>query len=942
MFVSWYKHNDINIAQLQFITAISLGLMNKSSNYAAASKQVRLLTLDSELQTLLKNQLKNEKSDLVSAYVHFLCKARLFRKSTGNMGRVLMVTLHDLVPSLSEKELCRIISRNIANTDPEYFILLYMQTQEWQNIFIRKMRSRIDDMDIINRESSAFYEYVRRCSATSYNIESKTPDNYLQFVFTNYFVKTVEYADIFKFQSNLKEVGSEDKRSKVDFYQIDDPINEKIPESIDFIKIASKINKSSYYLFSHNKSAIAYYDIFSWYRHSLSLKNYKTYRQKFNDVFAGLGVTLESQAFNDAQKIKYNKRIQLCKEYAALITNGIDTKDYYNFYIKVVSCSINCITHFANGGSAKDGTAYYERGGFNTSTGRDQDKFRADVEGFLAMRELIEWVNSPNNTTGVSIFTLPADIFRDKRYLKRFSSFREYVTLYEDTAHLMLEADDPERSSTYDSQTALLSNDALFDLIAKKATANSVIGISSSLMDKILSTSLVLGQKALVRGQIGNKEVLQQNLQSHIKYAISSGAFMQGRDVWRQHADVIVKKYKSLNMEFLDTTEFRIIAVMRIYNQQMLRNSKALKTLQSNKPDDYDTQQVTRLQNSNRNLAIIIFLLVEELAIAENIQLSCNNNYNLQAGESFIEYNKQIADCLIYAGSQIFSDFELDTINLRNALVVANTVYKIQLEMSLVNECINEELNRFNYSTATTADNNMFLVYAKVASQFQWLEVSYPIKDMLELEKFLTNINYHITDMKINQQLNSYNSSSLQAVKDQPVHMYYLQPKDLEPYCNDVCYVEYKAMSKKVLSGINYMLTGLEDLFSYYHDLWCEITENLTVCGSKETLTAEEKQHLREASRTIVMFKSTTKFYEDIKNIFKFEDHYAKRGSEFFLYTPILTDNQVASNLYTKVFIHDYGYIVTLRYFCGELQYPDIQEINESILHSLRLQLGIK
>lgn len=180
----------------------------------------------------------------------------------------------------------------------------------------------------------------------------------------------------------------------------------------------------------------------------------------------------------------------------------------------------------------------------------------------------------------------------------------------------------------------------------------------------------------------------------------------------------------------------------------------------------------------------------------------------------------------------------------------------------------------------------MFLVYAKVASQFQWLEVSYPIKDMLELEKFLTNINYHITDMKINQQLNSYNSSSLQAVKDQPVHMYYLQPKDLEPYCNDVCYVEYKAMSKKVLSGINYMLTGLEDLFSYYHDLWCEITENLTVCGSKETLTAEEKQHLREASRTIVMFKSTTKFYEDIKNIFKFEDHYAKRGSEFFLYTP--------------------------------------------------------
>ena len=124
MFVSWYKHNDINIAQLQFITAISLGLMNKNSNYAAASKQVRLLTLDSELQTLLKNQLKNEKSDLVSAYVHFLCTARLFRKSTGNMGRVLMVTLHDLVPSLSEKELCRIISRNIANTDPEYFILL--------------------------------------------------------------------------------------------------------------------------------------------------------------------------------------------------------------------------------------------------------------------------------------------------------------------------------------------------------------------------------------------------------------------------------------------------------------------------------------------------------------------------------------------------------------------------------------------------------------------------------------------------------------------------------------------------------------------------------------------------------------------------------------------------------------------------------------------------
>ena len=145
------------------------------------------------------------------------------------------------------------------------------------------------------------------------------------------------------------------------------------------------------------------------------------------------------------------------------------------------------------------------------------------------------------------------------------------------------------------------------------------------------------------------------------------------------------------------------------------------------------------------------------------------------------------------------------------------------------------------------------------------------------------------------------------------------------------------------MESVNTTVNGLKGIFNYYSvNLWGEVTENLIVCGSKDSLSVDEKQALREASRTIIMQETKTSCYSVLYDIFKFEDHYAVRGTELFLYTQFAGESQTDANIFTKVFVHEYGYIVTLKYLYGELQSPDIQEINESMLHSIKLQLGLR
>lgn len=943
MLLSWFKHNDLSLDHLQFITAISVGLMNRNSEYTSASKQIRLLKLKPEAQRILDKQLNEKLTDRVSAYVHFLYTYPVFEKTSGNMGKTSWATLKDLVPSLSEKNLIVSISANITNTNSNYFILLYMRTQEWQSIFKRMMRSKTDDADIIAKESEAFYDFIRNRSAGSYVVSSRTPDLFLKHTFTSYFVKTTEYANILRCRSNLKEIGSEDKRSKVDFYRTEDPLDARISESIDFIKIASKIQRSSYYLFNHNKSSVAYYDIYSWYRSNLSAKKYEMYKQQLLKVFHGLRISQEMPTFNETQTVKYNKRKQLCAEYATLITNGIGLTDYYEFYMKVVACSDNCVTHYALDGSAKDGAAYYERGGFNTSTGRDQDKFRADVEGFLAMRELIEWMGSPNNTTGVTLFTLPVAIFRDRRYLKRFSSFKEYVTLYEDTSALMLEADRGNRKLDCDPDTQLVSNDALFDIIANMTATNTALGISTSLLDKIMSTSLEYGQLALSRGKMGNKNMLLQEIRKQVSMMDTLGAFMLGIDSWQQKADSIRSALVKSGRTLVNTPEVDIILVIKAYYVQLCNDEKAYSANQQTKTtDNFDKNQIIRSENSIRNSVVNIFLLLEKLAEVRDLKLCVDDKYNMQAGKQFISTLGFLTGYANKAGKYLFPDFELDALSLRNAIVVANFVVKINKELVAVYNCIESELQRYNYKTGKYCDNNLFLVYAKIASEFPWLGSSFPFKDMLTLENFIRNKDYREVDYLLGKTLRNSGKFE-QVIVQPPVPMYYLEPKDLAHIYSGSISKGYQDINQKILESVNTTVNGLKGIFNYYSvNLWGEVTENLIVCGSKDSLSVDEKQALREASRTIIMQETKTSCYSVLYDIFKFEDHYAVRGTELFLYTQFAGESQTDANIFTKVFVHEYGYIVTLKYLYGELQSPDIQEINESMLHSIKLQLGLR
>lgn len=423
MLARFFKGDSFNLADLQFALAIVLDL-NGEKKVATPVLQM-FATKPDDRKALEVYLRKNNKYGIIYDYVNYVYNNPVIERNVSSMHNGLQKqSLGVLVNKMSVKKIYDCLMQLLLCTDVNKLIYVYMSTSMWQR-YLRNTARRISSNitpDQIEALGNGFRSYIRSFSTNgSYDTSSCTPHAFLIFAFQSFYVHTEAYRDIISNKSMMRSISKDDKRSRAEM-SIDDIDIEQPEEGIDFMSLAGKIYRSSYSLFNHvSDGGIAYYDIFSWYRKSVADKLWTRYKQTLRSKFASIEFSREIMDYDGSKSTKLSKRMKLCEMYASrLMTTGIEISNIYDFYLDAVKTADELCVHMNANGGANDGIPYYASNTIHPKKGCNQDKFKADFEGFIALRELVAFLNSSANDTGYTIFDFPIEIFRDRNLLKRF------------------------------------------------------------------------------------------------------------------------------------------------------------------------------------------------------------------------------------------------------------------------------------------------------------------------------------------------------------------------------------------------------------------------------------------------------------------------------------------------------------------------------------------
>ena len=460
--------NDLKIEEVQFITAIALDNLGEIE---AAKVTLNLFSSDKNFESpmhpanVLQNELLKNQGSLLLGFIETLYSKPLVQVRNSSVYATHdLKTVSHFIKRTTSSELYNHTMKLIATYDKGDYLVLYMQTNMWYKSFsaVAGIKTASISAEAIERLNAYFTDYVNRYSKDGkYSIKTRNPDAFLIAAFNNYIKGKKIYYDLISVESVLKASSDEDGRSLLDKFADDDRYdtanNVGRGPSIDFVNIAEKIYKASYCLYNHgDDKGIAYMDILTWYRNHLvtiykeerssQLKVIKDYFQvSFENITDGLNqeASHKCRVRNETCAVLYNKML-----------DGVSIYDVYNLYHEVAKFADSR----TNGNS---GTTLFSYGEHTAKKGTNQQKFQDMYEGFIALQQLINYLNSPKNTTGYDVFNFPVDIFRDRRLLSRFHTLEDYLLLHDDVINLLREVSrDPSRSKSLHNE--LYSNETVY------------------------------------------------------------------------------------------------------------------------------------------------------------------------------------------------------------------------------------------------------------------------------------------------------------------------------------------------------------------------------------------------------------------------------------------------------------------------------------------------
>ena len=378
------------------------------------------------------------------------------------------------------------------STPSHKLIVKYMKTNAFKVEFFNFVRKRVGGSttginsnicsSTLIKVLDLFTEFVdTSCSGEGkYAPESGTPENYLfrakdaqgpfdWFCMSHKGEQSAFYTTLNEIglESTLVSGDGEGSMSIIDNFSIDQSSTEY---DIDFVGVCERIYKASNMLFSHSNEPILRYDIFTHHRAKMLEPTIQSFRKIQDSFLAGVHITFTDQdadAFEmgDTFSNKLRARVKICDVFEKVITDGIRKVDIYNdlYETRILNATLSGI---GNTAVIKDGKALFSMGRFNLGHSySDGELLNTILDGYLALKDLVLYLGSSSNTTGITVNNFPVTIFRDPSRVRRFKSLDEYIHFNSEVEILCNEvASSPIRMRS--SLNGILSNDSTYDLLA--------------------------------------------------------------------------------------------------------------------------------------------------------------------------------------------------------------------------------------------------------------------------------------------------------------------------------------------------------------------------------------------------------------------------------------------------------------------------------------------
>ena len=341
----------------------------------------------------------------------------------------------------------------------------------------RVLKSRIRNLTISDSDWTQLYldfakNVEKYCCGGSYDPQTNNLVGFLVNHFTEHYIKSINPEIV----NTIIGRGINDDSHEFDFAFVDLQHEEFNPTK-DFDRIdilARKIYNVSDFMFRHNNEI--YYDLFSRYKYEKLQKvaqrvrrlvdsrfnNYASLRKGLEIVDANFKVTagksLNAEAFA-LQKLKDRDRILAVMD--PLISGQASLDEVNQMMISMLEINKDIVNHT----DGKDARPVFAYGNYYP---KDRDKFPNDKKleliflGMSALKQFIDYLRDQK----INVFSVPSNIFRDERIIRRFTSFITYMQLIKETDRLIKE----EKPSK-----VFVSNDDIYnDIMSGNESINNI------------------------------------------------------------------------------------------------------------------------------------------------------------------------------------------------------------------------------------------------------------------------------------------------------------------------------------------------------------------------------------------------------------------------------------------------------------------------------------
>lgn len=504
MFLKDYRQSMMSLENAQFMIALVLDDLGaykaakmvfsfNGTNTACNEQEVPMIKASIEN---VANAYHESSEDPVHFLLHYFSENRVLTERKYSQGRVQRSApvLFGEVTSCDIEKVYNEVMKMYYTTNRDKLIVRYMKSHNFRTEFAVYLRrfigntpgklrgNRLSD-STIEEELSAFQDFVdKRCSDGQYKFSSGTPESYLLHSGVNgsggpflWFRSerdsdaSNEHNTYTRYDNILNKVGLNSTLSSgsgdgsvsiIDKYSV---ATKKAEVPINFISVCDRIYRASRLLFMHNRKETINYDIFTYHRDLVLQPKIKDFKQRVR--LLGINFTFtnddteEINAGGTTYSHKMKNRLKLCDVFEEVLSRGIRREEVFSkLYAQLHTVTSNT--------TEKDGALLFSFDGRNAKITESNGQILQELlDGYMALRDFLLFLESGSNKTGVTMNSFQTDIFRDRNRLNRVHSFEEYVDYNSEISELCNQvANDPARSAVM--VDSVMSNDYIYGVLS--------------------------------------------------------------------------------------------------------------------------------------------------------------------------------------------------------------------------------------------------------------------------------------------------------------------------------------------------------------------------------------------------------------------------------------------------------------------------------------------